>query len=118
MNDKVSMAAEQLESLDYKGMGEWWTPNGKVLGEDDVHDLNATLAEAYLHPPDLLVPVLESSQEMTDFQLELDHLINRHSMENGSDTPDFILAKYLKTCLDAFDAAVRRRTEWYKPTDD
>jgi len=44
------------------------------------------------------------------FVNELESLINRHSMENGSDTPDYILAAYLKRCLDAFDDAVRART--------
>lgn len=47
------------------------------------------------------------------FRLELEKLINRESMENGSDTPDFILANYLFDCLEAFDWAVKRRTTWY-----
>lgn len=45
------------------------------------------------------------------FRKEIESLINRHSMENGSDTPDFILADYLVACLTAFDAAVKRREE-------
>ena len=51
----------------------------------------------------------------TGFRAELETLINRHSKENGSDTPDFILADYMADCLDAYDKAVTRRTEWYKP---
>ena len=47
------------------------------------------------------------------FLRELQNLINKHSIEGGSDTPDFILAEYLKQCLDAFDMCVRRREEWY-----
>ena len=47
------------------------------------------------------------------FPAELEELINRHCIENGSDTPDFILAEYLKGCLDNFDMCVRRREEWY-----
>ena len=49
----------------------------------------------------------------TQFELRLEELINQHSMENGSDTPDFILAAYLNECLLNFDAAVKRREEWY-----
>ena len=49
-----------------------------------------------------------------DFQKELTHLINRCSKENESDTPDFILARYLKQCLDAFGTAVKRRDKWHK----
>ncbi len=47
------------------------------------------------------------------FHKELEHLINRCSMENGSDTPDFILAEYMAKCLDAFDTAMTLREAWY-----
>ncbi len=49
----------------------------------------------------------------TQFELRLEELINEYSMENGSDTPDFILAEYLSNCLKNFDAAVKQREEWY-----
>lgn len=48
-----------------------------------------------------------------EFEKELRDMINRRCMEGGSDTPDFILAKYLTCCLEAFDQAVQRRDEWY-----
>jgi len=44
---------------------------------------------------------------------EIEQAINKNSCENGSDTPDFILAEYLTDCLKAFDKAVVRREEWY-----
>ena len=44
------------------------------------------------------------------FKQELKDVINRHSMENGSNTPDFILAEYLLACLEAFDKATRERS--------
>ena len=48
------------------------------------------------------------------FLEELTRLLNKHSMEaSGGNTPDYILAKYLLACLDAFDSAVRHREEWY-----
>jgi hypothetical protein len=46
---------------------------------------------------------------------EIQQAINKHSAENGSNTPDFILASFLADCLDAFDRATNSRTEWYKP---
>lgn len=49
------------------------------------------------------------------FEKELCSLINKLSMENGSDTPDFMLAGYLTSCLIAFDMNVKRRTAWYAP---
>mgnify|MGYP001597205859 CR=1 FL=1 len=49
------------------------------------------------------------------FEKELEQLINRHSVENWSNTPDFILAHYLCACLTAFAAATRQR-EMYEPS--
>jgi hypothetical protein len=50
---------------------------------------------------------------MTDFVKELEHLINCHSIENESNTPDFILAQYLAGCLAAFTTATQQRETWY-----
>lgn len=46
---------------------------------------------------------------MSQFRKDLEVLINQNSMENKSNTPDFILAAYLEDCLNAFDKAVCRR---------
>jgi len=47
------------------------------------------------------------------FKKELEQLINKYSMENDSNTPDFILAEYLIKCLDAFNVTLQRREAWY-----
>jgi len=44
---------------------------------------------------------------------EIRRVLNLYSMENTSDTPDFILAAYLLDCLQAFAKATKRREEWY-----
>lgn len=44
---------------------------------------------------------------------ELEALINKHSVENESDTPDFILAKYLGRCLDNWNETVAARDKWW-----
>ena len=51
------------------------------------------------------------------FNKELEALINKHSMENLSDTPDFILAQFLRNCLDAYSEATIARDVWYRPAD-
>jgi hypothetical protein len=51
---------------------------------------------------------------MKAFRRELEELINKHSMENGSNTPDFMLAEYLMDCLRAFDKVMKRRDLWYR----
>ena len=48
-----------------------------------------------------------------EFKKELQHLINRFSKENGSNTPDFILADHLAACLENFDRTSRAREKWY-----
>lgn len=48
----------------------------------------------------------------TEFEVELTRLINRHSADNDSGTPDYILANYLVDCLKGFNKVVKRRAEW------
>ncbi len=50
---------------------------------------------------------------MSKFRKELETVINKHCQENGSNTPDFILAEYLESCLYSFDCAVNAREKWY-----
>lgn len=38
-----------------------------------------------------------------EFEERLRKIINEYSKENDSNTPDFILVKYLCCCLDAFN---------------
>ena len=55
----------------------------------------------------------EAGESDSSFVEGLTSLINLHSMERDSDTPDFILARYIWMCLVAFDFAVNEREEWY-----
>ena len=57
--------------------------------------------------------VVECEVTGPTFSSEIESLINRYSRENGSDTPDFILAEYITDCLDAYDKALQRREAWY-----
>lgn len=52
-------------------------------------------------------------QEKDPFPLALAKLINQYSLENGSNTPDFILANFLVSVLTGFDEAVTKRSRWY-----
>lgn len=55
---------------------------------------------------------IQNERVISDFEKELEQLINKHSRENMSDTPDFILAEYLNTCLTAYSVAVSSRDHW------
>ncbi len=49
-----------------------------------------------------------------DFLEELTNLLNRYGKENESNTPDFILAAYIRHCLTAFNTVTAARDDWYK----
>jgi hypothetical protein len=51
---------------------------------------------------------------MNDLRKKIESAINSTSAENGSDTPDFILAEYLTDGLAAYDKAVTAREKWYE----
>lgn len=51
--------------------------------------------------------------KLNTFEKELQTLINKYNLENKSDTPDFILAEYLKNCLEAYNKAVQARDKWF-----
>lgn len=43
--------------------------------------------------------------ETSPLEREISSVLNKHSAENESNTPDFILAEYLMACLNAFNTA-------------
>jgi len=51
--------------------------------------------------------------EKKNLPTELRELLNRHGAESRSNTPDYILAQYLTTCLNAWDTATQERDRWY-----
>jgi hypothetical protein len=80
-------------------------------------DCKPTIAELerILQNPDAPAVEITPSGEvvMKGLREEIERAINRRSGENGSNTPDFILADYLVSCLAAFDRAVQARERWY-----
>jgi len=53
------------------------------------------------------------TERTESFEVELTSLINKYSMEDESNTPDFLLAEYLVNCLDAFNKVTISRCGWY-----
>lgn len=50
--------------------------------------------------------------ETSELERELASVLNKYSAENGSNTPDFILAEYLIGCLKAFNTATKSAHAW------
>ena len=55
----------------------------------------------------------EKTIRMQNFRKRLELLINEFSLENESDTPDFLLSEYLVRCLSVFDEMLNKRETWY-----
>lgn len=62
-------------------------------------------------------PQMTRAADHGELRRELAVVLNRHCRENGSNTPDYVLAQYLSNCLDAFDVAVCGRAMWYGKID-
>lgn len=52
-------------------------------------------------------------QKRNEILADLESVINRHSLENGSGTPDYVLASYLYACLQAWNEGVNARDQWW-----
>lgn len=59
-------------------------------------------------PPGML------ERQRRSLRQEIEQAINRNCAENGSDTPDWILAEFIMDALEAFDRAVNARSKWYR----
>lgn len=53
------------------------------------------------------------TEQIDQFKSDLATAVNCCSRENASNTPDFILAEFMERCLQAFEAASKRREDWY-----
>ena len=59
----------------------------------------------------------QMTDDAPDFRSELRDLLNRHSCENRSNTPDWILRDFICDSLRAFDKSVHLRNKWYGYND-
>lgn len=84
------------ENLDQTGIFQ--SDQAKRVGEHAMERIGQLLN------PDGIAPT---------FARELGRLINRYSLENGSNTPDHLLASYMIRALDAAQNLVSRRDHWY-----
>lgn len=52
-----------------------------------------------------------------NFIFDMAEVINRHNVENASNTPDIILAEHLYDCIEAWNRAVKLRNDWFYSKD-
>lgn len=58
-------------------------------------------------------PATKEEVDESLFEQELAALLNSHSKENDSDTPDFLLAEFLLGCLKVYTITSNKRDDWY-----
>jgi hypothetical protein len=88
-------------------------PEERSHSDDPNRLIEQSNPEPTVARPSHTTPPVEPAEPQTAFERDLECLINRHCQENGSDTPDFILAEFLSKCLEAWNIASRRREAWY-----
>jgi len=44
---------------------------------------------------------------------DLTSLLNNHSLESRSDTPDYMLADFMLGCLNVYENTIERRERWF-----
>lgn len=52
--------------------------------------------------------------KLSSFQFELASLLNKHSLENYCNTPDFIIAEYLTECFKNYCKTKQDNDHWHK----
>ena len=77
---------------------------------------DAVLAELMALQKEMFPVALPEIQERPMFHVALTDLVNKYSRESESNTPDFVLANFIRKSLEAFDDSVNRRKLWYGRT--
>lgn len=108
MTQSVYEFVSQLRSLSYEAI-----PNAVIeLAREELnsmHFANADERQAFIDKAHIVL----SEPAKKTFREELSSLINSFSLENGSNTPDFILAEYLNMSLSVFDHTTKTRDKWF-----
>lgn len=58
-----------------------------------------------------------SAEKLAELSKDLEDVLNKHSIDSKTNTPDFILAEYLINCLTAYNAMIISKTLFLKDTD-
>lgn len=78
------------------------------MGESPTISSSAVLDELNLRTRDVVQQAADGA-----FKSQLRSLLNRHSREGRSDTPDFLLAEYMLGALKLYEESVNAREVWY-----
>ena len=97
-------AAELFEQREIETRGEVWNSDA-AKGLRDARDHGWIKSPVPLPKP---APVMQQ----TPFAEALEQLLNDHSREQDSNTPDFLLSEFLQGCLTLWNRTVIERDKW------
>lgn len=107
------MKRETLKMADCEYCGG----SGEVYDVSNNRPRSCPLCGSFAVATDVFYGLPQRAADHGDLRRDLAQVLNRHSRENGSNTPDWILAQYLTNCLDAYDLAIGARAQWYGRVD-
>lgn len=61
---------------------------------------------------------IEERQDYQDIVRDIAQVVNKYSLEQESQTPDYILAEYMLKSLSDLNRLMRDRDYWYFGTED
>lgn len=118
MTDRIELAASFFPAI-YAAEGDLPVKAGAAALGIPAEDYNAEkhfpmlVAKRCYDMADAFLARSGRAKNPKTFSDELRELINQNSLENESDTPDFILTAFLNECLTAYNKAVNIREGWY-----
>jgi hypothetical protein len=81
--------------------------------EPNLESVSDIIKDVRSKPGVISAGVLELEEKSQTLQNALERVLNLHSAESVSHTPDYILAEYLINCLKAWNAGSKLRDQWY-----
>lgn len=91
-----------------EGTGVFKDDVARQIVEEVVEWINANYVRVTQEPP--------STYPTPD--VDIARVVNYYSLENGSNTPDWILAEFMLDVVNAFNKATNARTKWYEKQED
>lgn len=84
-----------------------------TLKDPTIESVGDLVTELRRRPGIVSAGIVEFEDREHNFEKDLEQLINRYSMESGSNTPDFLLTSFLKRCLENWNQTVKERDQWF-----
>lgn len=113
MSNEPKKSPEQLADEEFVAGEQWGTGDLEKMREARWNKMCAERRMIGRGVPISPDDPAHPEQRYKRFQEAIETQINYRSMENGSDTPDFILAEFLTDMLRAFDKASKAKDAWY-----